>query len=129
MSREINKAEVLAELTKACDAYETALMENDLDTMDALFWDSPLTLRYGVGENLHGIDEIREFRKGRSGGSPRRDVVRREIVTFGDDMGTCNLVFQRQGGDRLGRQSQTWLKTPDGWKVVAAHVSLMGATS
>lgn len=129
MTVEINKPDAVAELTKACDAYEKALMENDLDAMDALFWESPLTLRYGVGENLHGIDEIRDFRKGRSGGSPRRDVVRREIVTFGDDMGTCNLVFQRVGGDRQGRQSQTWMKTDAGWKVVSAHVSLMGATS
>lgn len=108
-----------------CDRYEAALMENDLDAMDALFWDDPLTLRYGVGENLHGIGEIRAFRKARTGGSPPRTVLRREIVTFGTDLGTCNLEFQRQGGTKIGRQSQTWLRTETGWKVASAHVSLM----
>ncbi|MBO0664278.1 oxalurate catabolism protein HpxZ [Jiella sp. MQZ9-1] len=123
----VNDDETLANLTAACDAYETALRDNRLDEMDALFWDSPLTLRYGVGENLHGIDEIRAFRKARPGGSPAREVVRRDIVTFGPDLGVCNLIFRRAGGS-LGRQSQTWILTADGWKVVAAHVSLMADT-
>ena len=129
MSATPNLPGPLSELTEACDIYETALMENDLDRLDALFWDSPLTLRYGVGENLYGIDEIRDFRKGRTGGSPQRDVVRREIVTFGDNIGICNLEFRRRGGDRIGRQSQTWMKTDEGWRVVSAHVSLMQETS
>jgi hypothetical protein len=121
----LNDPAALASLTAACDAYETALMTNALDTLDALFWDSPITLRYGVGENLHGIDEIRAFRLSRPGGSPQRQVLRREIVTFGADMGLCNLEFQRLGGTKIGRQSQTWLRTGDGWRVVSAHVSLM----
>ena len=125
MSTTPNLPGPLSELTEACDIYETALMENDLDRLDALFWDSPLTLRYGVGENLYGIDEIRDFRKGRTGGSPQRDVLRREIVTYGETIGVCNLEFRRRGGDRIGRQSQTWMKTEDGWRVVSAHVSLM----
>jgi hypothetical protein len=125
MSATPNLPGPLSELTAACDIYETALMENDLDRLDALFWDSPLTLRYGVGENLYGIDEIRDFRKGRTGGSPPRDVLRREIVTYGENLGVCNLEFRRRGGDRIGRQSQTWMKTEDGWRVVSAHVSLM----
>lgn len=125
--QEINKPAVLAELTAACDAYEAALMGNDLEAMDALFWESPQTLRYGVGEMLYGIEEIRAFRKARPGGSPQREVLRREITSFGDDMGVSNLEFRRAGGDRIGRQSQTWMKTAEGWKVVAAHVSLMGA--
>ncbi|WP_342343724.1 oxalurate catabolism protein HpxZ [Martelella limonii] len=129
MTREINLEQPLSELTAACDAYEAALMDNDLDAMDALFWNSAQTLRYGVGENLYGIDEIRAFRKGRSGGSPQRSVLRREIVTYGDDMGTCNLEFQRDGSSVKGRQSQTWLKTAAGWKVVAAHVSLLADRS
>ncbi|WP_172331124.1 oxalurate catabolism protein HpxZ [Mangrovicoccus sp. HB161399] len=128
MTPELNLPGPVAELTAACDAYEAALMTNDLDAMDALFWESPLTLRYGVGENLYGIDEIRDFRKARPGGSPQRQVIRREIVTYGEAMGTCNLEFRREGGTKTGRQSQTWLKTPDGWKVVAAHVSLMAET-
>lgn len=125
MTLALNLPGPLGELTAACDQYETALMENDLDRLDALFWDSPLTLRYGVGENLYGIGEIRDFRKGRSGGSPQREVLRREIVTFGEEMGICNLEFRRHGGQRVGRQSQTWLKTAEGWRVVSAHVSLM----
>lgn len=125
MTLPLNDPGALADLTAACDAYEAALMANDLETLDALFWDSDLTLRYGVGENLYGIDEIRDFRKGRSGGSPQRRVVRREIVTFGPDMGVCNLEFQRAGGTRIGRQSQTWVRTDAGWRVASAHVSLM----
>ena len=125
MSAALNLPEPLAELTAACDAYEMALMENDLDRLDELFWNSPLTLRYGVGENLYGIDAIRAFRKGQTGGAPQREVLRREIVTFGTDTGLCNLEFRRHGSARVGRQSQTWLKTGEGWRVVAAHVSIM----
>ncbi|NTF46130.1 oxalurate catabolism protein HpxZ [Agrobacterium rhizogenes] len=125
----INDAQLVEELTTACDAYEAALMNNDLELLDTLFWESPLTLRYGVGENLYGIEAIRSFRKSRPGGSPQRQVLRREIVVLGDNVGLCNLEFQRVGGSLSGRQSQTWLRTSEGWKVVAAHVSLMGATS
>ncbi|MCK5749445.1 oxalurate catabolism protein HpxZ [Oricola sp.] len=125
MSASLNLPDPLGELTAACDLYETALMENDLERLDALFLESPVTLRYGVGENLYGIEAIRDFRKGRTGGSPQRDVLRREIVTFGEDIGVCNLEFRRRGGGRIGRQSQTWMKTDEGWRVVSAHVSLM----
>lgn len=121
----LNDPASLSDLTAACDAYEAALMKNDLETLDALFWASAHTLRYGVGENLYGIDAIRDFRKGRTGGSPQRTVLRREITTFGTEMGTCNLEFQRAGNARIGRQSQTWLRTEAGWRIVAAHVSLM----
>lgn len=121
----LNDPETHASLTAACDSYETALMTNALETLDALFWDDPRTLRYGVGENLYGIGEIRAFRLARPGGSPQREVLRREIVTFGTDMGICNLEFQRVGGSRIGRQSQTWLRTAEGWRVISAHVSLM----
>ena len=120
---------ILAELTEACDAYEAALMSNDLDTLDALFHDDPATLRYGVGENLYGIDAIRAFRKARPGGSPPRDVLRREISLLGFDVGLCNLEFRRRGGTAIGRQSQTWLRTERGWRIVAAHVSIMQGTS
>ena len=129
MTRGLNLPDVVAELTAACDAYEAALASNDLEAMDSLFWDSPETLRYGVGENLYGIAEIRQFRKARPGGSPERTVTRRVITTYGADMGTCNLEFRRVGGSLAGRQSQTWLKTNDGWKVVAAYVSLIGTSS
>ncbi|WP_176083747.1 oxalurate catabolism protein HpxZ [Martelella sp. HB161492] len=124
----VNEAAVLEEVTALCDLYEKALMDNDLDTLDALFWDSALTLRYGVGENLYGIAEIRDFRKGRTGGSPKRDVLRRQITTFGADCAVCDLEFQRPGAAVKGRQSQTWIRTAAGWKIAAAHVSLMGTS-
>ncbi|WP_108662150.1 oxalurate catabolism protein HpxZ [Acuticoccus kandeliae] len=124
---DINAPDALESLTAACDTYEAALGANDLDTLDSLFWDSPHTLRYGVGENLYGIEAIREFRRSRPGGSPPRNVLRRQITTFGD-MGVCDLEFQRIGGTKIGRQSQTWMRTADGWRIVAAHVSLMADT-
>lgn len=124
-----NDPKALASLTAACDLYETALMENDLDTLDALFLDSAYTLRFGVGENLYGIEDIRAFRKSRTGGSPQRAVLRREIVTLGPELGLCNLAFQRDGSPRIGRQSQTWVNTPTGWRVISAHVSLMADQS
>lgn len=125
---DINRPDILAEVNAACDDYESALMSNDLDALDQLFQDSPDTVRYGVGENLYGIDEIRAFRTGRPGGSPQRKVVKRVVTTYGDAMGISNLEFQREGSSTLGRQSQTWLKTPSGWRIVSAHVSLMGKT-
>lgn len=125
---EVDKPEVLREVNAACDRYEEALMSNDLDTLDALFFDAPQTLRYGVGENLYGIDEIRAFRLARPGGSPSRRVLKRVVSSFGDDFATSNLEFQREGSDKIGRQSQTWLRTDEGWRIVAAHVSLMGGS-
>ncbi|MDR3511820.1 MAG: oxalurate catabolism protein HpxZ [Caulobacteraceae bacterium] len=121
----VNSPAVLAEVEAAFDRYEQALMENDLETLDALFWRSPHTVRYGVGENLYGIDEIAAFRKARPGGSPPRRLLRRIITCFGDDVATANVEFQREGGGRIGRQSQTWVRTDEGWRVVSAHVSLM----
>lgn len=125
----VDEPQVLSEVTAQCDRYETALMDNDLDTLDGLFCDSPVTLRYGVGENLYGIEAIRGFRKGRSGGSPKRVVTRREITCFGDSVALCNLEFKRENATVVGRQSQTWLRTDAGWRIVSAHVSLMAATS
>lgn len=123
----INDPFVLAEVTAAFYAYEAALMRDDIPAMDALFREAPETVRFGVGEVLYGIEEIREFRKGR-GGSPQRKLGRVEITTY-CDCATANAEFFREGSDRRGRQSQTWVKFPDGWKVVSAHVSLEGPTS
>jgi hypothetical protein len=123
----VNLPDVVAEVTVLCEAYEVALMTNDLDTLDALFWSASETLRYGIAENLYGIEEIRAFRIGRSGGSPQRDVLRRVITTHGTDVATCNLEFIRPATGTRGRQSQTWIRTVDGWKIAAAHVSLMNA--
>jgi ketosteroid isomerase-like protein len=124
----INEPAILAEVRAAFEAYEAALMADDVPAMDGLFHDAPTTVRYGVGEVLYGAEEIRAFRKGR-GGSPQRRLGRVEITTFGNDFATANAEFFREGSERRGRQSQSWVRLPDGWKVVAAHVSLEGSHS
>ncbi len=121
----VNDPETLAGLTAEFERYERALMANDVATLDALFRRAPETLRYGVGENLYGFDAIAQFRIDRPGGSPQRQLTRTVITTFGTDFGTANTEFQRAGGSKIGRQSQTWVKFPEGWRIVAAHVSLM----
>lgn len=125
---DINKPDIVAQVTAQFERYERALMRDDVAEMDMLFHDAPTTIRYGVGEVLYGIEEIRDFRKGR-GGSPQRRLGRLAITTYGDDLATANVEFFREGSDRRGRQSQTWVRFPDGWKVVAAHVSIEGAAS
>jgi hypothetical protein len=127
LAPEIDLPEVLAELTAMVDAYEAALVSNDVATLDALFWSSPHTVRYGATECLYGQDEILAFRRGRSPKGLMREVTRRAITTFGRDMGIANLEFRRAGDPRTGRQSQTWLRLPEGWRVVSAHVSWMDA--
>ncbi|CAB3873073.1 MULTISPECIES: oxalurate catabolism protein HpxZ [Achromobacter] len=122
---DINLPDVVAEVTAALDRYETALVNNQVEVLDALFWNSPHTLRYGAGENLYGYDAIRAFRAARSPQGLARRVLRTVVTTYGQDFATANLEFQRDGSDRIGRQSQTWMRTPEGWRVVAAHVSLM----
>ncbi|MGW9067542.1 oxalurate catabolism protein HpxZ [Achromobacter animicus] len=122
---DINLPAVLAEVTAAVECYEAALVSNDVQVLDTLFWNSPHTLRYGAGENLYGYDEIRAFRAQRSPQGLAREVMRTVITTYGQDFATANLEFQREGSTRIGRQSQTWMRTPQGWRVVAAHVSLM----
>jgi hypothetical protein len=121
----VNDPEILAEVTRASDAYEAALMTNDVEALDGFFWDSPLTVRFGVAENLHGFEAIAAFRVGRVGGSPTRDRTRVDITTFGRDFAVANTLFRRHGASQIGRQSQTWIRTDAGWKVCAAHVSLM----
>ncbi|GLK43367.1 MULTISPECIES: oxalurate catabolism protein HpxZ [Novosphingobium] len=124
----INDPVLLAEVTHAFHAYETALMADDIPAMDALFHDAPTTNRYGVGEVLYGIEEIRAFRKGR-GGSPQRKLGRVAITVYGDTFATADAEFFREGSDHRGRQTQSWVRFADGWKVVSAHVSLEGSTS
>jgi Protein of unknown function (DUF3225) len=120
---EINIPEVLAEVTAALARYEQALVTNDVAVLDELFRDDPLTLRYGATENLYGYDAIRNFRSARSPLNLARTVLKTVIVTYGRDFATANLEFQRNA--RHGRQSQTWMRTDRGWRVVAAHVSLL----
>lgn len=124
----VNDPDVLAEVSAAFDLYEAALGDNDTKTLDALFWRSPHVVRYGVGENLYGFEAIQRFRRARPGGSPPRVLINTVITTYGQDLATANTEFIRIGGDRVGRQSQTWLRFKDGWRIVAAHVSLMADT-
>jgi ketosteroid isomerase-like protein len=125
----INDPATVAEVTAKFHTYEKALMTDDLDAMGDLFWDSPFTVRLGVGENLYGIEAINAFRIARRG-SPQRALLRVEITTFGTDFAIANAEFRRHGSDRTGRQSQSWVRTPEGgWRVVSAHVSIMGTTS
>lgn len=123
----VNDPAALADVTAAVDAYETALMNNDVEALDSAFWNSPHTVRLGVAENLWGFDQIAAFRIGRAGGSPPRTRLRTQITTFGADFAIANVEFQRDGSDKVGRQSQTWIRTPDGWKVASAHVSILQA--
>lgn len=116
-----------AEMSAAFREYERALMEDDVPAMDRLFHDAPTTNRFGVGEVLYGIEEIRAFRKGR-GGSPRRRLGKVSITVYGDRFATADAQFFREGSERRGRQTQAWVKFADGWKVVSAHVSLEGDT-
>jgi ketosteroid isomerase-like protein len=120
----INDLAVAAEVRQAVDRYEAALMANDLAALDAFFYVSPLTIRYGVAENLYGFDEIAAFRLGRTGGSPPRERLRTEIVAIGPDAAVAHVEFTRTDTGRNGRQTQTWIRTPDGWKIISAHVSL-----
>ena len=126
---EINLPDVLAEVTAQFARYETALTSNDVAVLDELFWNSPHTLRYGIGENLYGYKTIAAFRAGRSSAGLQREVVRTVLTTFGRDFATANIEFRRIGEPRIGRQSQSWVRTPSGWRVVAAHVSLIPTTS
>lgn len=128
MNHTINQSDVLAEVSAVFARYEDALVHNKVDVLDELFWDSPHTLRYGAGENLYGIDAIRAFRNARPAVGLARTIVRTAITTYGRDFATTNIEFVREGSTRVGRQSQTWLRLPEGWRVVAAHVSLMPET-
>ena len=122
---EINLPEVLAEVTAAFDRYERALVSNDVTVLDELFWDSPLTIRYGVTENLYGYAAIKAFRGGRSPAGLARMTQNTVITSYGRDFATANTEFLRDSMQgKIGRQSQTWMKTPAGWRVVSAHVSV-----
>jgi hypothetical protein len=120
---EINISEVLAEVTAVFEQYEKALVTNDVEVLDRLFWKSLHTIRYGATENLYGYDAIAQFRSGRSPLGLDRTLKNTVITTYGRDFATANTEFERSG--KLGRQSQTWMRTSEGWKAVAAHVSFL----
>jgi Protein of unknown function (DUF3225) len=122
---DINLQDVHAEVTALFAIYEDALVNNRIDVLDTLFWHSEHTVRYGVRENLHGIEAIRAFRAARAPDGLTRTLHDTVITTFGRDSATAMTTFRRQGGNKLGRQSQTWMRFAQGWRIVAAHVSLM----
>ena len=120
---EINLPGVLAEVEAAFARYEDALINNRVDVLDELFWNSSFTLRYGATENLYGHDAIAQFRSARSPAGLARRLLKVVITTCGEDLATANCEFERGGAQ--GRQSQTWIRMPEGWRIVAAHVSLL----
>ncbi|MGD0106787.1 MAG: oxalurate catabolism protein HpxZ [Rhodopila sp.] len=125
---DINLPDVKAEVETAFGRYEAALVSNDVDALQALFWDSAHTIRYGMTENLYGYDEIGAFRAARSPVGLARTTSRTVITTFGRDFATASTLFHRDTAPgKVGRQMQTWVRTPTGWRVVAAHVSLIEA--
>jgi len=125
----INDPATVAELAALYPLYEAALVNNDVPTLTAMFWDSPYAIRLGAGENLYGTAEIEAFRKSRPSAGLARRQVRLEIVTFGTDFGSITLEFERDTPTGLvrGRQSQVWARLPEGWRIVQAHVSMLPA--
>lgn len=122
----LNDPEILREVEAVFALYEAALVANDVATLDALFWQDDRTIRYGGGENLYGAAAIKAFRTGRPAAGLARDLERTVITTFGADAATCATLFRRASSPgKVGRQMQTWMRMPDGWRVVAAHVSLI----
>ncbi|MBS9476309.1 oxalurate catabolism protein HpxZ [Ancylobacter radicis] len=123
---DINLPDVKAEVEAVFARYERALVSNDVTELDALFWNDPTTIRYGNSENIYGIEGIRAFRAARSPQGLERTLERTVITTFGRDMAVASTLFRRPVmPGRIGRQMQTWMRTPEGWKVVAAHVSII----
>jgi len=120
-----NIPEVVAEVRALFERYEQALIDKNVDVLDATFWDSPLTVRYSFNEHGYGFQEIHAHRVARPPGPGTKEKrIRLEILTLGRDVATVNLQFKVRGRERIGRQSQTWVRFPDlGWKVIAAHVS------
>jgi hypothetical protein len=123
----INDPEVIAELRALYPLYEEALVGNDVETLVALFWSGSQVMRFGVTENLYGPEELEAFRKGRPAVNLARTVTSLDIVSFGRDFASITLEFERNNpsGKSRGRQSQVWVRLPEGWRIVQAHVSLL----
>jgi hypothetical protein len=124
---EVNDPEIVAELRELYPLYESALVNNDVETLTKMFWASPHAIRFGAGENLYGVEEIEAFRKSRPAVNLARRMLRLEIVTFGKDFGSVTLEFERNAASGVvrGRQSQVWVRLPEGWRIVSAHVSVL----
>ena len=122
---EINNPQVLAEVNESFQRYQDAIIANDVAVLNELFWDDTRTLRYGPAENLYGHAAIAGYRSARNPAGLARVETKRVVTTFGRDYATTNIEFTRSG--RTGRQSQAWVRMPEGWRIVAAHVSHMDA--
>ena len=123
---DINQPDILAEVQAVFARYEAALVGNDIAVLDELFWHDGRTIRYGIAENLYGIEAIRAFRGGQPAAGLERRLEATVITTYGRDFGTVATLFHRAPG-LVGRQMQSWVRMPQGWRVVAAHVSVIGA--
>jgi hypothetical protein len=126
---QINLPSVVEEIRLVSDAYEQALIANDLDTIASYFLDHSSTLRFGVAENLYGYAAIDAFRRSRPAGGLSRTRTNVLITTFGQDFAVYNCEDRRESSDRIGRTSQTWVRVAGAWKIVSAHVSLIGPPS
>jgi len=124
-SEYIDRPGILAEVTAAFYRYEEALISNNVAVLDELFWHDERTVRLGAGENLYGIDAIRAFRASRPSAGLDRQLQNTVITSYGEDFAVCSTEFTREGSERIGRQQQTWVRLPCGWRIVAAQVSLM----
>ena len=120
---EIDIPEIVAEMRAAFERYEKALVGNDVATLNALFWKDARVLRFGLAESLYGHEAIAGFRAARSTVDLDRDLFNTVITTFGRDLATANTEYRRKSSGKVGRQSQTWVRFPEGWRIVAAHVS------
>ena len=120
---EVNLPDVLSDVTEAFEMYERALQANDIERLNELFWSSSHTLRYGVNEHLYGHAQIAKFRIDRGPVDQRRELRNVRITTFGRDFAVANTEYIPEGSTRIGRQSQVWVRTDEGWRIVGAHVS------
>ena len=126
----IDDPQAKAEVEAAFAAYERALIANDVEALDAFFWPSESAIRYGGGENLYGYAAIQAFRAARSPKGLARQLERVHIVTFGRDCAVAATLFRRDSAPgKIGRQMQTWVRFPEGWRIVAAHVSVIDDTA
>lgn len=126
---EINISEVIQEVEAAFRRYEVALVANDIPVLNELFWNSPHTVRYGIADQSYGHAEIQGARAAREPIDLRRDLLKLVITTYGRDFATASCEYRRRETGRFGRQMQTWMRTPAGWRVVAAHVSFPPAAA
>ena len=122
---EINLPDVLIDLDHAFNQYENALIQNNIPVLDKYFWDNPATVRYGIAENLYGGDDIRNYRRNCKPVHRGRKITQKNITSFGHNFGIVSVEFTSPDSEQTGRQMQAWVLFPEGWKIVAAHVSVM----